>query len=193
MSKKNVNENTNAPTSFSSRGKNPLVEMLNPWPPILVRLLQRPWRSNRELARTTRLTRRQLDDYSHSYSWATMPVALAGEFMNICGFNPRHVKRHREFVRRGNWSHLKSQHARALLVQLVRYAGYDQQIVSDRETMMCVACDRYAAGELSLGAAAKLSMSTRAAFERELGRRKIVRNADLPSAAEMRLLRGGGR
>lgn len=101
-----------------------LSSLLNEFPPVLCRLLVRPHQSNRQLATrakwtTQPLTREQVDRISQLTKWDTVTMRDMRAFLFMCGFNLLLMRRHREFIRRANWSHITTPYQRRLFKLLV--------------------------------------------------------------------------
>lgn len=100
-----------------------LSSLLNEFPPVLCRLLVRPHQSNRQLATVTThlgyVGRVKLDRISKLTSWNTVTVGDTLRFLATCKVDFNSMRRHREFIRRANWSHITTPYQRRLFKLLV--------------------------------------------------------------------------
>lgn len=98
-----------------------LAKLLNEFPPILCRLLVRPHQSNRQLTTHSynSLSREQVDRISHLTTWDDVTTRDMHNFLAVCRIDLFSMRRHREFIRRANWSHIKTPYQRRLFKLLV--------------------------------------------------------------------------
>lgn len=102
-----------------------LTSILEEFPPCLCRLLARkPGKSrkpltSREIANAAGLSRDVVDQISRETSWDSIRIADMISFTRACGLDILHMKRHREYIKRKNWAHLRHSPSQRYLESLM--------------------------------------------------------------------------